>query len=162
MSFILSFQFHSACLALRDLYSGLAIMIRMPQSKPCELFLKWQVRNRKKYPFYFSLFLPPFSLSLSLYFSCPYTQEIWIKYSWGGPRLSCTHMFPHSSSLQWTEASIQLVWHSRVWQRAWQHPSATYPHRRHHPALQRQIGCIRSDTRRAPQSPPLPPLWLRL
>lgn len=38
MSFVLSFQFHSTCLALRDLYSGLAIMIRMPQSKPCEVF----------------------------------------------------------------------------------------------------------------------------
>lgn len=64
---------------------------------------------------FFSL---PRSLSLS------HTQEIWIKYSWSRLRFSYTHMLPHSSSLQWTEASIQLVWHSRVWQRAWQHPSA--------------------------------------
>ncbi len=115
------------CLALRDLYSGLAIMIRMPQSKPCE-FLQWQVKERErekreKHPP--SLSLPP---SSSLSHSHIHTQEIWIKYSWSGLRFSYTHMLPHSSSLQWTEASIQLVWHSRVWQRAWQHPSATYHH----------------------------------
>lgn len=76
----------------------------------------------------------PSSLSLSSFFSLPrspslslsltHTQEIWIKYSWSRLRFSYTHMLPHSSSLQWTEASIQRVWHSRVWQRAWQHPSA--------------------------------------
>lgn len=70
MSFVLSFQFHSMCLALRDLYSGLAIMIRMPQSKPCE-FLQWQVKERereKKLP------VLPFSPSFSVFLSLTHTH----------------------------------------------------------------------------------------
>lgn len=165
MSFILSFQFHSACLALRDLYSGLAIMIRMPQSKPCELFLKWQVRNRKKYPSFFflisSLRFVPLPPSLSNFLARTHRKyESNIHEVGRGSRApicfliqaACGGQRHPSSSCDTAECDRE-------------HDNTPPPPITATAAIQHnncQIGCSRSDTSCASQSLPVLSLWLLL